>query len=197
MTKPSVQIQADIMRLNDFRNAYVELINASKRDGESLGYPSLVPKGNADEWQRLRQKTSMAAGAAQPAFARRGGGTILMPMGSRMQSIDPIPNWHMAVTSPEEFDPQLIASTVEHVLGGAAVELEKARSNERGLLGLIAAFLRWPDDLRDAVGGSRKRQRSAKALGVAGQVFVATLSTVLAAAIIGAAGQLLSRLWVG
>lgn len=185
------------MRLNDFRNAYVELINASKRDGESLGYPSLVPKGNADEWQRLRQKTSMAAGAAQPAFARRGGGTILMPMGSRMQSIDPIPNWHMAVTSPEEFDPQLIASTVEHVLGGAAVELEKARSNERGLLGLIAAFLRWPDTLRDAVGGSAARQRGVKAVGIVGQIVVGTISGALATALFAGAVRLISLVWGG
>jgi hypothetical protein len=184
-----------LKRLREFQQAFVELVNASEKS--AFGLRALVPKIDEAEWMAMRQRTALLAGTAASAYQRQSGGSLQVQNFGKMQAIDPVANWQIAIDAPVSLDPIVLVSTIEYVVGITQVRLEEALGRERGIVGLLAAFLRWPDDLRDAVGGSRKRQRSAKALGVAGQVFVATLSTVLAAAIVGAAGQLLSGLWVG
>jgi len=195
MSRPSVQTRADLQRLREFQLAFVELVNAS--EGTAFGLRALVPKSDEAEWMAKRQRTALMAGAAASAYQRQSGGTLQVQNFGKMQKIDPVANWQIAIDAPISLEPKVLVSTIEYVVGTTQVRLEEELGRERGIFGVLAAFLRWPDDLRDAVGGSRKRRRSAKAVGVAGQVFVATLSTVLAAAIVATAGQLLSRLWVG
>jgi len=56
----------------------------------------------------------------------------------------------------------------------------EASERERGITGLIAAFLRWPSDLREAVGPGHPAQLvAAGVIGVIGQLVVAAVGGAL------------------
>ena len=94
----------------------------------------------------------------------------------------------MSLRSPEELSPDIVVSSVEGAIGAARQEAAEAQQRERGLTGFIAAFVRWPSNLREAVGPDNRAQRTAAgAIGVLGQIIVATLATALGTGLVAGA----------
>jgi hypothetical protein len=97
-----------------------------------------------------------------------------------MNNVDPVTNWEMSLRDPEQLSPQSVVASVESAVARATQEAEDAARRERGLTGLIASFLRWPSDLREAVGPGHPAQRAAAGvIGVFGQVLVAAVGGAL------------------
>ncbi|MDQ6933896.1 MAG: hypothetical protein M3130_01100 [Actinomycetota bacterium] len=103
-----------------------------------------------------------------------------------MNNVNPVANWESS-KDPQQLEPTTVVSTVESAIARARQSAEEAAERERGLTGLIAAFLRWPSTLREAVGPDRSGQRAAAGvIGVLGQILVGIMASVLAAGLIAA-----------
>lgn len=102
-----------------------------------------------------------------------------------MSGIDPVANWEMSLRDPAQLAPETIISAVEAAIGAAAQKAEDARPRERGIVGLIAAFLRWPSELREAVGPGHSAQRTAAGvLGVLAQLVVGIIGSLIATGLV-------------
>jgi hypothetical protein len=195
--KPSEEIQRDLDRLVAFRNTFINALNASERDNSDWLRKPLKSKGSHQKWVELQTATAHAAGAAAAAYRRYGGGTLRIANGAYIQNVDPVANWKMSFADTDVLDPLLVVSSVDAIIGAATTELETARSRERGLVGVVAAFLRWPRTLREAVGPGRAPRAAAGAIGILGQILVGTVSGALAVGLVTLVVWLASNLWGG
>ncbi len=184
MAKHSASIEREGVVLNEFRAAYIALVNATKLEHDYDG-PKLRPKVSSDKWSKLQRDVAIAAGAAQAAYLQNGGATFSFTSGRfLMNNVNPLANWQMTIERPDEMEPQNVVSAVDLAIGRARARYEAALQSERGLVGLIASFLRWPDTLRQAVGPSRTQRTAASALGVVGQVVVGAVAAALGTALV-------------
>lgn len=183
MGKPSTRVEQQGQRLNDFRHAFIELINSAKSSGEWPA-PKLIPNVSNDTWSQLQRDVAIAAGAAQEAYSANGGGTFTLRNAAYVTTVNPIANWHFALERPDELKPQMVVSAVDLAIGQARTRYESAIEHERGLVGVIATFLRWPQTLREAVGPSWTQRTAASALGVVGQVVVGAVAAALGTALV-------------
>ncbi|MFE7503883.1 hypothetical protein [Promicromonospora sp. NPDC057488] len=185
--KPSQRCTADAELLLAFRSAYVDLINSSRASSDGL-YDSLVPAVPQPQYQALRREVALASGPAAAAYVRYGGTYTLHNAAVIRRDVNPVVNWEMSLRSPEELSPDMVVSSVEGAIGAARQEAAEAQQRERALTGLIAAFVRWPSNLREAVGTDNQAQRTAAgAIGVLGQIIVATLATALGTGLVAGA----------
>lgn len=99
-----------------------------------------------------------------------------------ISNADPMSQWHVVFSDDTDLHPTKITTAVNLAIGRGQERLQAARDNERGVLGIIASIVRWPQTLREAVGTSRPQQHVAQAVGVAGQIAVAVVATWIAAA---------------
>lgn len=175
-----------------FREAYVELINSS-RPGHVNGsfLTAMVPgSGVTDQrWMRLRSEVATSAGAASRSYPRWGGTFTLRNAAYISHNVDPVANWEMSLRDVEQFPPETVLAAVEAAMATAHQAANEARQRERGLTGLIAAFLRWPSNLREAVGpgGAGVQRTAAGVIGVVGQALVAAVAGALATGLVAAA----------
>lgn len=102
----------------------------------------------------------------------------------------------MSLRSPEHLSPEMVLRSVEGAIGTARQEAVEAERHEHGLTGLVAGFLRWPSNLREAVGPSNRAQRTAAgAIGVVGQIIVATLATAVGTGLVAGVAALWTALF--
>lgn len=185
--KPSERCLRDAELIHAFREAYVDLLNSSRMAPGEFILPVLVAAVDHVTFQRKRSAVAIAAGAAVSAHARYGG-TSTFHSGGMVSSVDPMVNWELSFRDPKQMQPQHLVSLVESAEARARQAAAEAAQRERGLTGLIAAFLRWPANLREAVGtGHRAQRRAASVIGVFGQVIVGALATALAAGLVAGA----------
>jgi hypothetical protein len=180
--RPSVRIQGEIDRLVAFRTAFIRLLNSSKPEKRdfSMFFVKLVPNVSHDEWTKLQTDVATASGAAASAYLANGGATYTLKNAAYiMNNVNPVSNWMMTLESPDELKPEMVTSAVETAIGVATERLERAKRSERGLVGLIAAFLRWPSTLREAVGDNAYQRGAASAIGVVGQILVGAIAAAL------------------
>ncbi len=143
-------------------------------------FVKLVPNVPHDEWTKLQTDVATASGAAASAYLANGGATYTLKNAAFiMNNVNPVSNWMMTLESPDELKPEMVTSAVETAIGVATERLERAKRNERGLVGLIAAFLRWPSTLREAVGDNAYQRGAASAIGVVGQILVGAIAAAL------------------
>lgn len=167
MPKPSRRIERDIERLERFRDLFADLIESP--DPES----------------RLVQDLAIAAGESREAYEVNGGRSFPVQDGIYLTTnATPMSHWKSAFGGNSDLDPVTVVAAVDLAIGRARQRLDDARDREKGVVGAVAAVLRWPSDLRDAVGPGRGQRRAAQALGVVGQVVVGTLTTALGAGLI-------------
>lgn len=183
--KPSQRHHRNAQLIGQFRNAYVDLINASgpTTRPDSMYFRVLGPARGVSpaDWNEKRSEVARAAGAAASAYDQYGGKFTLRNAAYITNNVDPVANWDMSVKDPEQFPPDTVLAAVELAATRARQEAEDAAQRERGLTGLIAAFIRWPSDLREAVGPGHSVQRTAAGvIGVVGQLFVAAVGGALA-----------------
>lgn len=166
----------------DFRNAYVELVNNARQVETDYVTVVLAPKpGVSDaEWSRLCSATAQASGAAAEAYPRYGGKYTFRNGPILMNNVDPVANWGMSLKNPDQLEPSALISAVEAAIARARQASAEAAERERGLTGLIAAFLRWPSHLREAAGPGHAQRTAAGFIGFLGQLAVAVLASVLA-----------------
>jgi hypothetical protein len=185
--KPSEQYRRDAEALRDFREAYVELVNASAPHQPRF-LTELGPGVSHDRWSRLRSEVSTVSGAAIPAYGRHGAVFSLRNAAYMMTNVNPVANWEMSFRDPEQLPPETVVSVVESAIGLADKRADEAAHREHGLVGLVASFLRWPSELREAVGpGHAAQRRAAGVLGIAAQVVVGVI-TALSVTVIAAGG---------
>lgn len=184
--KPSERFKRDAEALLRFRNAYVDLVNHARPHREDMyALLELRPSTDHATWQRKRTEVSSAAGMAGAAYGRHGGTMTLRNAVYIMHDVDPLTNWEMSLRDPEQMSPETVISSVDSAIARAQHLWREAAERERGLTGLIAAFLRWPSNLREAVGPDRSAQRTAAGLiGVAGQVVVGAITAALTAGLV-------------
>lgn len=183
--KPSERYRADVQALNEFREAYVSLVNATK-PVQPMFITELHPNIPQDQWERLRLRVNVAAGTAIPAYQRWSGATLTMRNAAYvMQGVNPVVNWEMSLRDPHQMRPETVLGAIETAIGSAQQQADQAAAREHGVIGLVAAMLRWPSELRDAVGpGHRFQRRAAGAVGVFGLIMVTAVGTALAAGIV-------------
>lgn len=168
-----------------FRSAYVDLLNSARSACDGAFSTILVPDVEDTLWASKRRDVAIAAGAAGVPFARHGANYMLRNAAWVISDVDPVTNWEMSLRDPEQLSPEMVVASVEAAIGRAEQEALEATQRERGLTGIIAAFIRWPANLREAVGPGNSAQRAAAgAIGMLGQLIVATLATALGAAIV-------------
>ncbi|MBN0042265.1 hypothetical protein JN535_19115 [Cellulosimicrobium cellulans] len=188
--KPSQRYTADAELLLAFRTAYIDLVNSSRVSSDGL-FKILVPDVPHPQYQDKRRKVALAAGPAALAYSRYGGTYTLRNAAVINHHVNPVANWEMSLRRPEDLTPDMILNSLEGALGSAHQEALEAEQRERGLTGLIAAFLRWPANLREAVGSGNRAQRTAAgAIGIVGQIIVATLATALGTALVAGVAAL-------
>lgn len=186
VVKPSERCRRDAELMREFREAYVELLNNSRMVDDFIR-SELRPANDEREWQRMRTIVAMAAGAAANAYRRYGGTYTMRNAAYIMPNVDPVANWEMSFKDPEQMPPQSVVSSVEAATARASEEAVEAARRERGLTGVIASFIRWPSDLREAVGAGHPAQRRAAGLiGFVGQVVVSAVAGALTAALVAA-----------
>lgn len=183
--KPSQRHYRNAQLIGTFRNAYVDLVNASSPTTrtDSMYSKVLGPAHGVSpaDWNEKRSEVARAAGAAASAYHQYGGKFTLRNAVYITNNVDPIANWDMSVKDPEQFPPDTVLVAVESAAARARQEAEDAAQRECGLTGVIAAFIRWPSDLREAVGPGHSVERTAAGvIGVIGQLFVATVGGALA-----------------
>lgn len=182
--KPSQRCTTDAELLLAFRSAYVDLLNSSRASSDGL-FRTLVPDIPQPEYQAKRRDVALASGPAALAYSRYGGNYTMRNAAVIHNDVNPVVNWEMSLRSPEDLSPEMVLSSVEGAIGRAHQEAVEAEQRERGLTGLVAAFLRWPSNLREAVGpGNRAQRTAAGAIGIVGQIIVATLATALGTGIV-------------
>lgn len=168
----------------EFRNAYVALTNHARPVSDGWSLARLEPNGIAEaEWSRLYFETAKAAGAAALAYPKYGGTFTLRNAAYILNNVDPVANWEMSIRDPEQLDPRTIIASIEAAISRARQESQDASERERGLTGFIAAFLRWPSTLREAVGPGPQRA-AAGVIGVFGQILVGIVASVLATGLV-------------
>lgn len=193
--KPSQRYLRDSNLMMAFRNAYVELTNNVQVVPRGLTMTELAPAAGVgqQEWSRLYSTTAQAAGACASAYHRYGGRITLRNAAYMTPNVDLVANWEMSLRDPQQLDPKTVIASVESAIARARQQSVEAAERERGVTGLIAAFLRWPSTLREAVEPGRSGQRAAASVvGVAGQVLVGILGSVIATGLV-ALGLMLWR----
>ena len=165
-----------------FRNAYVELINNTAQKQDASWDPILAPRaGITDQrWNDLRRAVAQAAGAAGPVYEQYGGTFTMRNAAYLTHGISPVANWEMSLRDPRQLSPDTVVSSLEAAVAAAQHEASEAAERERGITGLVAAFIRWPSDLREAVGPGKAQRTAAGAVGIFGQIVVATIGGALA-----------------
>jgi hypothetical protein len=181
--RPSERVEADIEFLAEFRHAFIDLINHARIDYSGIA-AEFVPSVGDAEWNELRSRVARAAGAASRASAEYGGTLSVAQFGQVVTNMSPVTNWERSLRDPEWLRPDMVVGHVDAAIGLATVTLNEMRRRERGVVGLIASFLRWPQDLREAVGPGVAQRRVAGALGVFGQIVVGTISGALAVGLV-------------
>lgn len=160
--RPSERYRRDAEDLTKFREAYIALLKAQRG----------VPPGGRQStlgWLQLREPVASASGPAANAYERHGGGYVNL-----------VANWGDSLTiSP--IKPDEVLSAVDAAIANAERATEIAERRERGVTGVIAAFIRWPSTLREAVDPEHVGQaRAAAALGHIGQGLVGVAASLIA-----------------
>lgn len=187
--KPSERYTEEAGLMMAFRNAFVDLHNHGRWESGDFG-PVLVSATDHMTWQTKRGAVAAAAGAASRAYGAHGGTFTLRNIAYVMNNVDPVTNWEMSLKDPEQLSPQTVIESVESAVASAIQLAKEAAQRERGLTGLIAAFLRWPSHLREAVGPDNAAQRrAATAIGYFGQIVVGVVAAAIFALLLKLLGQ--------
>jgi hypothetical protein len=184
--KPSERFRREAETLSGFLDAFARLMNATRfhRDDWSLDV-RLEPMTSEQEWNQLRRATAAASGPAGSAYQNHGALLTLRNAAYITHSVNPVANWEMALREPENLPADWIVNAVEQALGNAGDATDTALDREQGFNGVIASFLRWPADLREAVGpGHRAQSVAAGAIGYIGQTLVAAAGGAMAVGIV-------------
>lgn len=183
--KPSDRYRRDAEALREFRVAFVDLVNNSKPRISGIGTVSAQPALDHEAWGAKRQRVALASGPAASAFTKFGSNLTLRNVVYVMNDINPVTNWEMALKDPEQMSPGTVVSIVEAAFANARRAHEDAVDRERGITGVIAAFLRWPSTLREAVDPENVGQaRAAAVLGYVGQVLVGIFASLIATGLV-------------
>lgn len=179
--KPSNRYIRDSNVMMQFRNDYVELLNNATAAQDELWNPALVARGgvSAFRWAELRGAVAQAAGPAGTVYERYGGVLSLRAGAYVMHRVNPVINWELSLRDPAQLPPDTVISAADGAIASARHRADEARDRERGLTGLIAAFIRWPVDLREAVGPGKVQRTAAGTVGVLGQILVGATAGAL------------------
>jgi hypothetical protein len=180
--KPSKRINSDVAKLRAFREAYLALLEASVPQ-DAWPYKTYAPKGDQALWFQLRTKVAQTAGPAGIVYGKYG--TIYRTQSGPYVNpgFHPVVNWEVSIKDSEQFSPLNLCTALDAAIANADSMEQEAAERERGLIGLLAKFIRIPADLREAVGEGPGSQKAATYVGRFSQVIIGLLITWLGALI--------------
>jgi hypothetical protein len=167
--KPSERYQALADDVREFLSLYRELWTVTPRVSwmeMPVGPNDILELVDASpEFQSLVDRTAQASGRAESAASLAGG---LIQIGAGGPAVNPISNWRSSFNPIHSITRGVIEGYCNQLVGRLDQMAVDARLRERGLVGLVAGYLRIPSDVRDAMGptASRAVQRGAFAAGV-------------------------------
>ena len=169
--RPSQRHSVNASRLREFRNAYVQLINASIRN-DTFPRTSMGPLVDTKDWMALFDAVSRSAGPAGPIYLIYGP-IYQTHSGPWVNgAFNPVVGWKTSIDDIEQFPPQTLIAALDGAIARAETESLDSQIREKGITGLIARFIRWPLELREAVGRGAAVQNVAMTIGFIGQVLV-------------------------
>jgi hypothetical protein len=180
--KPSKRINSDVAKLRAFQDAYLALLEASVHQ-DAWPYRTFAPKGDQEIWFQLRTKVAQTAGPAGIVYGKYGAiyrtqsGPYVNP------GFHPIVNWEVSIKDADQFSPLNLQTALDAAIANADSMALEAADREKGLIGLLAKFIRIPADLREAVGEGSSSQKAATYVGRFSQVVIGLLVTWLGALI--------------
>lgn len=182
--KPAERHEIAKNRILNFRNAYVELINVTDLKNFASS-PEKAMNVGLEDWSKLHQKTSSAAGIAELDYFKYGQTFTYTEGFASNYTISPTSAWLRSLKEPHRFPPDLIISVLDSAIAKAE---EMSRHSERlnkGIVGLVAGLIRFPNSLAEAVGVERGPSYYAtKSIGVVGQIAAAVAIYYLSAILI-------------
>lgn len=187
--KPSQRYAQDADMMMKFHDAYVELINNTTQGQDAYWDPVLAPRAGITDrrWNELRRTVAQAAGAAGPVYEQYGGTFTMRNAAYVTHGVSPVANWDLSLRDPMQLSPETVVSLVEAAVAAAQHEATEAAERERGITGLVAALIRWPATLREAVGPGKAQRTAAGAVGILGQIVVAAIGGALAVGLVAGA----------
>lgn len=158
--KPSERYKSDYNVLKQFKEEYLKYITLHPILGnsltENLRRDYLNPVQGAERNEGY-STLGILAGKAHSAYERHGPllqtglpGTLTSPQ-------NPLENWAATLNSNRVFNSATLITCLDQSIGKAQSAWEGAVRNEKGFTGLVARYLRWPKELKEAVepGNSR------------------------------------------
>ena len=176
-----------------YRDAYDQLVEALERVPVGITTWELRGRhGEEEKTRMLTEQVSLAAGAAGEVAQEYGAYMSVQKTGySPTQTVNPILAWRTSLDAPWLLPPDHVLSVAMSLIGRLDAKYQEAVLRERSLAGRVAAFVRFPMDVREAVGtGTGGLRRVAVGVGILAQLFVAIVGGALAVALVGAVSAL-------
>jgi hypothetical protein len=153
-----------------------ERLDAAVGPRSQLWYVGNVLENLTDpETVGLVNEVARLGGAAQAASSDSGIVTVLN--GAPM---DPLFNWRSAFIPNHPNTVRLVEDHCQQLIGRYRQSARDARVRESGITGMVARFVRFPSDVREAAGLETKAgQTSAFVVGVVAQVIAALVAAGL------------------
>lgn len=152
--KPSEKYKRDYEELMKFKTEYLEYITLYPIAGRSLTenlQQDYVNPSRGVERNEGYSKLGILAGKAHSAYERHGPliqsglpGTLASPQ-------NPLENWAETLNSNRVFNATRLITCLDQAIGKAQHAWTEAERNEKGFTGLVANYLRWPRELREAI----------------------------------------------
>lgn len=143
----------------------------------------LVPIGDEEEREGHRRSLAAAAGPAAQVAQKRG-----LHMNARGRQVNPIAAWEEFFRSEPVMWPKSLDAFSRALVGQLEHEVHLAEERERGVVGLIARFVRLPLEVREAAGLTGRS-------GVVATGFTLMLQTLLVGVVSGVLVALIIRLF--
>lgn len=182
--KSSQRIRLRARDVAEFRDAYLEFMETmgiGARPGTmTMSQMHPKPGREADAAQRF-PRVSRAAGKAEIAAGEHARLISITQFGQRT-TFDPIANWQQSIDNPEQLPSNMVVNCCEGIIGALEAKADEAAAVEGTLVGRIAAFVGFPARVRAAVAVEHPGMaKAAFGVGVAGQLAIGILVTVLGA----------------
>jgi hypothetical protein len=180
---PSTRLQIELEAVRRFHEALQPYIAQYRptRDATDT-FALLVPIGDEEEREVHRRSLAAAAGpAARIAEKRR------LHMNARGRRVNPIAAWEEFFRSEPVMWPKSLDAFSRALVAQLEHEVQLAQDRERGVVGLIARFVRLPLEVREAAGLTGRS-------GVAATGFILVIQGLLVTVIGGVLVALILRL---
>ncbi len=187
--KPSESHRRDAEAIRTFRDLYISVSDSVSSAWWHADITRRVDprdvwlNGDVDrtEWDQRCRATSDAAGRATDAYGRFG---VVLQTRIWMRKVfdaTPLTIWVETLYGGGgiHLKPWDLISMLDTAIGKASQKAEDAKRSEKGIKGVIASILRWPNEIRESAGEDHKIQGAlGYGIGVGGQIGILVIAGI-------------------